>query len=371
MSLRTDPAGQTLRQRLLDVFDRPDRVLSDDAFDSLARDIFAWQFDRNAPLAAYCERRGATPERIEHWSEIPPVPTAAFKEVALVAGDVSTAEAVFRTSGTTEGAERRGAHYVLDLSLYHAALLPSFAQWVLPDAVRPRMLSLMPPASELPDSSLAHMITVVMNELGGPGSAAFASIERGLDAAALSAALEDASDQDAPVCLLGTSFSFVHWLDALRAAGRRFRLPAGSRLMDTGGFKGRSRTVAAETLRADYREWLGLPPDACINEYGMTEMTSQAYDSTLRLPGPRRKVPPPWVRTRVVDPDTLRPRSAGTGLLQHVDLGNLGSVIAIQTEDLGHAIEEGFAVLGRASGAQPRGCSIAMDDLLAATRRGG
>jgi hypothetical protein len=76
---------------------------------------------------------------------------------------------------------------------------------------------------------------------------------------------------------------------------------------------------------------------------------------------------PPWVRTRVVDPESLEPAAAGpAGLLQHFDLANVGSVMAIQTEDLGVAVDDGFRLLGRAPGATPRGCSIAMDLLLEA-----
>jgi len=38
--------------------------------------------------------------------------------------------------------------------------------------------------------------------------------------------------------------------------------------------------------------------------------------------------------------------------------------MAIQTADLGVTSPAGFRVLGRATGAEARGCSIAMDDLL-------
>jgi len=352
-----------------------DTTLDEAAFDALARRIFAFQFERNGPYAAWCRRRGRTPGTVGHWTEVPAVPTVAFREVALVAGDAREAEAVFRTSGTSAGRERRGTHPMLDLSLYHRSLRAAFRAMLLPDGVMPLMLSLVPSPRDWPDSSLAHMVGTLIAHDGAAGSATFASAAGGLDEAGLGAALEDATARGVPVCLLGTSFSYVHWLDALAASGRRFRLPAGSRLMDTGGFKGRSREVSEAAMRAAYEERLGIPPEYAINEYGMTEMASQFYDTTLRetvatgRAGPRRKRVPPWVRTRIVDPDSLEPVSAGrTGLLQHYDLANAGSVIAVQTEDLGVAVDDGFRVLGRATGAVPRGCSIAMDELLAAAR---
>lgn len=349
-----------------------DRPLEDAVFDALARRIFAFQFERNGPYAAYCRRRGRTPDDVAHWSEIPAVPTAAFKEVRLVAGRVEAAEAVFRTSGTTR-AERRGEHYLLDVTAYHAALLAGFAGYVLPDRAELPLLSLVPPGQQMTDSSLAHMVAVLVERVGAQGSAHYADVQRGIDDDALAAALRRFTDGRTPVCLLGTSLAFLHWLDRLRARGERFRLPAGSRLMDTGGFKGRRREVPAEELRSAYQELVGVPGSHVVNEYGMTELSSQAYDAGLRdwhagVSGRSpRKLAPPWMRVLVADPETLEVARAGAvGILRLVDLANLSSVVAVQTEDLGGEVEDGFVVLGRATGAPPRGCSIAMDLLLSA-----
>lgn len=374
-----DAEGRALRAELIGLFTRPiDEPLTDHEFTELARRVFAYQFARNEPYAAYCRRRGVTPDGIEHWTQIPAVPTAAFKELPLVSGKLSDAEAVFRTSGTTRGRERRGEHYILDLSLYHGSLIPNFAAYLLPDGAELPMLSLVPSVQEMADSSLAHMIDVVMDRLGAEGSRSYATVAMGIDYDALDAALERYASEGTPVMLLGTSFSFVHWTDHLREQGRRHELPPGSRLMDTGGFKGRSREVPEAELRTTYRELLGIPEDHVVNEYGMTEMCSQFYDSVLRekvlwgAAGPRRKIPPPWVRTIPVDPETLEPVGPGeVGVLRHHDLANLGSVAAIQTEDLGRLEGDGFVVLGRASGAPPRGCSIAMDLLVEAARARG
>jgi hypothetical protein len=372
-----DAEGSAIRAELAVHFRRPpDAPLPDDELDALARRIFAYQFARNAPYGAFCRSRGVTPAVLASWRDIPAVPTAAFKEVDLVAGDAAAAAAVFRTSGTTQG--RRGRHVILDLSLYHGALLPNFRAYVVPDLAEPRMLALVPPPQQLADSSLSHMIAVVMDRLGARGSGWYASVSDGIDEGGLEDALARSSAEEEPVVLLGTSFAFVHWTDSLRARGRTFSLPPGSRIMDTGGYKGRGREVAEDALRAAYGELLGIEPHWCVNEYGMTELCSQFYDATVRehvagaAAGERRKVPPPWVRTLIVDPDTLAPLPDGrAGLLRHIDLANLGSVIAVQTEDIGERVGDGFRLLGRSPGAQPRGCSLAMDELLRATRPGG
>jgi hypothetical protein len=138
--------------------------------------------------------------------------------------------------------------------------------------------------------------------------------------------------------------------------------------METGGFKGRARALAREELYGWIHARLGVPPARCVNQYGMTELASQFYDSVLREPDARRrKLAPPWTRVAVVDPASGRALGPGeAGALRIVDLGNTGSVLAIATADLGVLADGGFEVLGREAGAEARGCSIAADEMLGA-----
>ena len=141
--------------------------------------------------------------------------------------------------------------------------------------------------------------------------------------------------------------------------------------MDTGGQKGLTRPLSrAGFLRACWTA-LGIPAYFCVNEYGMTELCSQRYESVLRdrFAGrsldARRLVAPPWLRTRVLDPDTLAPVAAGeTGLLCHHDLANAGSVAVVLTEDLGRSVaDDGIEIVGRVPGAPPRGCGMLLAEL--------
>ncbi|HEX5869009.1 MAG TPA: hypothetical protein VFY65_01265 [Longimicrobium sp.] len=373
MSESTSPP-ESLRDELLHrIGAGTGAAMGDEEFGRLARAVFAHQFACNAPYRAFCERRGVSPAAVAHWGEIPAVPTDAFKAAALVCGDPADAAAVFRTSGTTAGPERRGTHYLPDLVLYDAALRAGFRVHLLPDGARPRIISLVPRPEEMRDSSLSHMAGAVVADFGTGESGWYVSPEGGIDHQGLQDALQRAEAAGEPVCILGTAFALVHWLDALQQAGTRHRLPPGSRLMDTGGFKGRSREVTREELYGAVKERLGIPHAWCVNEYGMTEMSSQFYDGvagSASAPAERLHVGPPWVRTEATDPETLRPLPHGeTGVLRHFDLANLNSVMAIQTADLGVTSPEGFRVLGRARGAEARGCSLAMDDLLRAIGR--
>src|SRR5690606_74005 len=97
-----------------------------------------------------------------------------------------------------------------------------------------------------------------------------------------------------------------------------------------------------------------------------TELSSQMYEDTI-LGGdaPRRYWVPGWVRARAVDPDTLAPLPDGAlGVLRIDDLANLDSVAAIQTADLGVVEGDRLTLIGRAPGATPRGCSLAIEEAL-------
>lgn len=343
---------------------------SPDAFDRLARSVFAYQFEENEPYRRYCERRGVYPDRISRWSDIPAVPTAAFKEAALVCGDPEETAAVFRTSGTTQGRERRGAHYIRDLTLYERAALPNFAAHVLPDRAQLPMIILGPPPELAPDSSLTWMLERVRVEYAAGGGGYFVDAG-GLRLDPLLAALDESESRGLPLTMLGTASAIAHLIEHLDERGLKFALPSGSRLMETGGFKRSGREMSREEFYARVIDRLGLSQFYCVAEYGMTELCSQFYDNVLkeraraRTPLVRCKVVPPWVRTRVVDAETLEPLPDGEiGVLRHYDLANLDSVLAIQTDDLGVAGAEGFEIIGRARGAELRGCSLAMDQWL-------
>ncbi len=336
----------------------------DDAFpfDGWALRVFAHQIARNPPYRAFCERRGVSPETVESWDAVPPVPAAAFRTTDLSCGP---AQAIFRTSGTTAGPESRGRHLVPHLDLYRASALVTFARFLLPDGARLPALFLLPPPDERRDSSLVHMCAWVGAELA-TGADWFGGAT-GLDVARLADRLRAAESSGEAVLLAGPTAAFVRFFDTASP----FRLGPGSRLMDTGGAKGMPRPLSrAGFVRACWTQ-LGVAGYFCVNEYGMTELCSQRYDSVLRdrFAGRsldrRRLVAPPWLRTRILDPDTLSPVAAGAvGLLCHHDLANAGSVSVVLTEDLGRrAGDDGIEVIGRVPGATPRGCGMLLADL--------
>jgi hypothetical protein len=344
-------------------------VHSDAEFNRQALELFALQFSANAPYHRLCEARNARPGALTNWEQIPAMPTSAFKEFDVSCIPPAGRVLAFHSSGTTERRPSRHFHGDDSLPLYDASLWPWFAKHLLPDGPQPmNLLCLTPPPMEARQSSLVHMFETVRRRLGSPGSAFLGTIgdaaEWTFDCQVALAALEKAVASRKPVLLLGTAFLFVHLLDSLAGRGAQLRLPPGSRALETGGYKGRSRTMPRQELHSLISRRLGISASHIVCEYGMSELSSQAYDrtagparATLNAPGSFHF--PPWARAQIISAETGKEVSEGeTGLIRIFDLANAYSVLAVQTEDLGARRGDGFELIGRAAVAEPRGCSL-------------
>jgi hypothetical protein len=344
----------------------------DGVFARLAQDLFQYQFESNAIYRGICQQQRFTFAEAADWRNIPAVTTSAFKEVPLTCFAAREAATVFHTSGTTQ--KRAGKHYFRTLEFYRAAMLRSFAAYCLPSTKnKMRMLFLGPTAEHFPHSSLGHMFSGLRNEFGDKDSAVFFS-PQGVDVQGLQRALDQASQENTPVFVLGTALALIECMAAFQKQNRNFKLPFGSRILDTGGYKGRHLEITREELQNRLCEIFGVPREYLLNEYGMTELSSQFYESRLpdmlsrhdqRAPSPPPSalgpghVMPPWTRVLAVNPENLKTLPEGEiGLLRIFDLANVDSVMAIQTEDLGRAWQDRLELIGRATGAELRGCSL-------------
>jgi hypothetical protein len=358
-----DEAGRALDAHILAYIGG---VNDDRTFDRLARDVYAYQFERNASYRRYCERRGSDPSRASEWLDIPAVPAASFADARLACFSPERTLLTFVSSGTTTAGARASRHELDSTKLYDAALAAQYRALVLPDVPAMPHVFIAPAFADAPASSLSYMLSMLAMRFGAPGGGFFVHDDE-LDFSGLIEALSG----EAPRVVFGTAFSFVHLADKCRANGVRFSLPSGSRVVETGGFKGKSREVARDDLYRSFDELLGVNPDMCVSEYGMCELGSQWYDANIadrlagRTPRHHLKIGPHWTRTAVVDPVTALPLALGdVGLLQIFDLCNRGSVCAVLTGDLARERDGGIEILGRHPGAPPKGCSIAADAML-------
>ena len=316
---------------------------TEEEFGALALDIHAFQRRHNAPFARWCD---TLPEP-KTWREIPAVPQAMFKRFRLSCFPAKLTPVTFRTSGTT--GEARGEHHFADTALYEASILAGWQRLRLP---RLPALFLAQHPEEVPDSSLTHMFGVLAGRATGRCK---------FDMRADADALRELAARG-PCAIFGTALAFLALFE--RMGTERVRLPRGSFAFETGGYKGSGRDIPKGDLYVNFLTHLGLRTDSVWNEYGMTELSSQAYTRGLGRP----HITPPWLRALVVDPETgAEAPVGGSGVLRLFDLANVGSALAIQTADLAVRHKDGFSLLGRDPAAIPRGCSRRADEILTAT----
>ncbi len=318
--------------------------LAGEEFGTLALDIHAFQLRHNQPYARWC----ATFPAPAGWCEIPAVPQAMFKRFRLSCFPPQLTQLTFRTSGTT--GETRGEHHLYDAALYCATILRGWGRLRLP-AIPSLFLAQRP--CDAPDSSLALMFGILAKR-----AARRAAFDIRADAEKIHCLAAHG-----PCAIFGTALAFLALFE--RMGDEHVRLPEGSFAFETGGYKGSGRDIPKAELYAKFFTHLGLPADSVWNEYGMTELSSQAYTRGLG----RAHGTPPWLRALVIDPETGEETAIGeAGVLRMFDLANVGSVLAVQTADMAIRRKQGFELLGRDPSAIPRGCSRRADELLRGTQ---
>lgn len=286
---------------------------------------------------------------------IDPLPETAFKLMTVATFPASEAVAEFLTSGTSSGA--RGRLLVKDMDLYRSSVIAGFRMFCMTGNPPRRFLSLIPPADARPSSSLSWMASFVMRAFDS-GQGRFAAADGRLDGEAILSSLEDSGASGEPLFILGTSVDFMTLYEFLdQIPGRPIPAP-GCRVMHTGGAKASGREITRPELIARANDLFLAAPEDVIEEFGMTELFSQGYDSPRVTPGPRRIVPVPWMKTRVLDPRTLTDVAEGErGMLVHYDLANVHTCVAVMAGDTAVRVRDGFCDITRSIGAPARGCS--------------
>lgn len=273
--------------------------------------------------------------------DVRPLSVAAWRAGKAGAIYSGIPAATYRSSGTTS-ADRSAT--VLDtegLDLYTAALTTGFRTTFGHNGER--ILALMPDARTAPESSLSAMCNILGAEF------VFGDAWQEQLVTQIATSTE-------PLILFGTAFAWVHFLDATSGT---IDLPKGSRLIETGGYKGKSRELPKVELYEALASRFGVSTDAIWSEYGMCELASQFYSQGLGT----RLVPSPSIRSVAISPITGDICEAGEdGLLVHIDAANWCTYAVIETQDWGNVDANGHVELkGRAPGARPKGCSIDAD----------
>jgi len=234
-------------------------IASDADFDAVAEAAFRRQMRENPVYQAYAEDAAWT-----GWKTVPYLPVEAFKLASVAAFDPSEAEAVFESSGTGQGTPAR--RYVQHLSAYEASFCEAFRRAFGSGPFT--LVGHLPAYAERgARSSLLYMVEGLVEAFGDAASGLFLE-----DHAVFERALAHAERSGTPLVLFGAAFGLMDLVDA-----RRWRLPDGARVVETGGMKTHRREMSRAALHAALADGFGLPAGNVWSEYGMAELLSQAY----------------------------------------------------------------------------------------------
>jgi hypothetical protein len=327
-------------------------------FLELARREFTFQYHANPVYQQYCQARGVTPGTIKSWADIPALPVRYFKEQVISSVPLDRANLQYMSSGTTGGEHRTRVHRDERCTeLVYAANRQATKAYLFPDVDRLPILLFVPSPEVAPFMGMAIGLTVMKDSFGTEESRYLIGPD-GLDTRTMHQALSSAEETGRPLALVGATSGFVFLFRQLAEQSLRYHLPAGSRIADGGGYLGSFGECTRDEYLAKCWEYLGVPPEFCVNTLGMAECGQNYLDNVLRAkvvgrPAPLRYKPNlPWTRVIAVDPETGRRRPRGErGQLCHYDLTNRASVLGVLTDNIGYEVEDGFEIIGRAQGA--------------------
>lgn len=315
-------------------------IHSVEEFERCALELFRFQTQRCQPYRRYVELLGVDVETVRRVEDIPFMPIELFKTEKVYCGE-GEPEIVFTSSNT--GSTVASRHYMASLQTYRRAFTEAFKLFY-GEPNKWSIYGLLPNYLEREGSSLVYMVDRLIAEAGS-GGFYLHDYEQ---------LIADMGADPKPKILLGVSYAL--WDLAERYAPKFSDVV----VMETGGMKGRREEISKAELHAILTEGFGV--ERIASEYGMAELTSQAYSE-----GEGLFKSPPWMRVLVRDVNDPFDHSTTLrrGGIDIVDLTNLSSCAFIQTQDLGEVYDDGsFRVLGRIAGSDIRGCNLLVHNLL-------
>lgn len=314
-------------------------ISSEEDFQSIALDIFAYQFENNAIYRSFCDLLYKHPSDVNTIKDIPFIPIQFFKSHEVLSSN-SPIQTTFTSSGTTGSVVSK--HLVADLSIYESSFKNAFNHFYGPieDFV---ILALLPSYLEREGSSLIYMVNTMINISNHQESGFYLN---NLDD--LKSQLINLDKSGKKVLLIGVSFALLDFVELYSLS------LTNTIIMETGGMKGRRQELIRDELHSILKSGFGV--NQIHSEYGMTELLSQAYSK-----GNGRFECPPWMRILTRDPeDALTIQSSSkSGGINIIDLANYNSCSFIATQDLGRVYsDKSFEIIGRFDSSDIRGCNL-------------
>ena len=307
---------------------------SDAEFEAAALELFRRQAEQCPPYSEYISLLGVNPAEVNKVEDIPFMPIEFFKWRDVYCGE-GEPEKVFTSSNT--GGTVASRHMMQSLALYEQAFTRAFEQFY-GAAEGWSIYGLLPNYLQREGSSLVYMVDRLIARCGS-GGFYLDEYEK---------LIADMAADAKPKILLGVSYAL--WDLAEQYAPKL----ENTIVMETGGMKGQREELPKSEFHKILTEAFGV--EKIHSEYGMAELTSQAYssgDGVFRASA--------WMRVVVRDVNNpLKMLPAGSrGAVSIIDLANISSCAFIATQDVGRTFADGsFMIEGRLSGADIRGCNL-------------
>ena len=313
-------------------------ISTENDFETLALDIFKFQYKHNQTYQQFCKLLNREPQQVSGIFEIPFLPIEFFKSRKLQT-KTNPAQIIFTSSGTT--GKNTSKHYVTDLRLYEESFLKAFEQFY-GNPAEYVFLALLPSYLERTGSSLIYMVNSLIEHSADENSGFYLdNLEE------LSEKLEELDKGSKKVFLIGVSFALLDLVEK-----KQFDLK-NTIVMETGGMKGRRKEMIREELHHELKNGFGV--QTIHSEYGMTELLSQAYSK-----GHGIFECPAWMRILIRDTEDAFSllEDGKTGGINVIDLANINSCSFIATQDLGRIKNDQIEILGRFDNSDIRGCNL-------------
>lgn len=337
-----------------------DNELTDAIFNDYCIQMFALQYESNKIYREFCDIKKIKPGDVDQWRNIPMVYNDVFKTHIFASFPLEKAVLACLTGGTTSLTQRGRIFRDEDgKKLVFGANKMMTGSYLFPDfeeGRRCRILILAPSPELAPSMGMAIGMDQTRRHFGTDDSL-FLLGKSGIDIKNLLKALRESEESGIPVALIGATAAYVYFFQACRRKKITFKLPAGSRVCDGGGYRGRFGVVTRDDYYAMVEEILDVPGSHCVNVLGEAETATNLFDDAFRryvkgLPQQKRVRPvPPWSRVLAMNIDDLSPLPDGeVGLLAHWDLANVSAVLSVITDNLGYTTNNGTGceMVGRA-----------------------
>lgn len=359
------PFHQELHSSISELINGDIDAINESDFNHLALQLFTYQFFNNNLYQKLCKRGFGigSPKDIDHYTDIPAVPVDIFKKYLCVSfpEELLPQATEFSTTGTTMGIKGKIWRDPKTMELHDSAYIKANKEYYFLGLKRAPIHFMTSPPYTVLDSAIGRVNQIALEHFGTDDS--FFYVDRGgFHKKKLADRLKQYERNETPVALKCATFLLVRFLDYCNRLGISFDLPEGSRSADGGGFRGLSRELPKDELIKETSELFGTPESHVINVYGCSERPSVIFDNVLRnnllgIDRPRYKPNYPWTKILIVDPDqypkeTDYLKEGERGLIKYYDLTDMGTVVAVQFNDIGELKCDGFEIYGKAKGGE-------------------